>query len=143
MINKEREFLLPLAELIDRLTIDQIKEVLLPKHKESFAQEIEKVTHDIDIIIDEKGLQLSSRLLRIVIVIAQMNLHIWYNKDQMEKNPDDHETYMYLLKLSHHLNGIKNRMKNLLLEETGDREKSLERTNFNIDGLQGWDISLS
>lgn len=139
MNKKERKFLLPLAELIDRLTIDQIKEVLIPEHKESFISEIDKLTHDIDIIIDEKDLKLSARFIRIVIVIAQMNLHIWYNKDQMQK---DSEKYSELLKLSHQLNGIKNQMKNLLLEETGDKEKSAERSNFNTDGLKGWDINI-
>lgn len=134
---------MPLAELVDRLTIDQIKEVLLSQHRESFAREMNKIEHDIDAIIGENELKLTSRLLRIVIVISQMNLHIWYNKEQMEKNPDDTETYTQLLKLSHQLNGVKNRMKNLLLEETGDKEKSLERSNFNTDGLQGWDISLT
>jgi len=54
--SREREFLLPLAELVDRLTIDQIKEVLLPKHRESFAQEMLKIEHDIDAVIGEKRL---------------------------------------------------------------------------------------
>jgi hypothetical protein len=72
-----------------------------------------------------------------------MNLHIWYNKDRMKQNPVDTEAYMQLLKLSHQLNGVKNRMKNLLLEETNDREKSLEKSNFNTDGLSGWDISVT
>jgi len=128
---------------VDRLTIDQIKEVLLPKHRESFAQEMLKIEHDIDAVIGEKRLKLTSRLLRIVVAIAQMNLHIWYNKDRMKQNPVDTEAYMQLLKLSHQLNGVKNRMKNLLLEETNDREKSLEKSNFNTDGLSGWDISVT
>jgi hypothetical protein len=141
--SKERQFLLPLAELVDRLTIDQIKEVLLPEHCESFAREMEKIEHDIDTIVGEKDVHLTARLLRMVIVIAQMNLHIWQNKDLMERNPDDTEAYLRLLKLSHQLNGVKNRIKNLLLEETGDREKSLKKSNFNTDGLRGWEISLS
>lgn len=139
MENKKRKFLLPLTELIDRLTIDQIKEVLIPEHKENFAKEMELLCHDIDLIIEEKGLKLSSRHIRIIIAISQMNLHIWLNKDQMQKDP---EKYMDLLKFSHQLNGIRNQMKNLLLEETGDREKSAERTNFNVDGLEGWEISI-
>lgn len=139
MRNKERKFLLPLAELVDRLTIDQIKEVFLQEHKESFLKEMEILSEDIDLIIEEKGLKLSARLIRIIIALAQMNLHIWYNKDQMQKNS---EKYMDLLKLSHQLNGIRNQMKNLLLEETGDKEKSAERINFNTDGLKGWDISI-
>jgi len=135
---ENRLFLLPLSELLDRLTIDQIKEVLIPDHKEDFAKEMEKLCHDIDLIIEEKKLTLSSRLIRIIIAISQLNLHIWYNKDQMQKCP---EQYMDLLKLSHQLNGIRNRMKNILLEETGDREKSAIRTNFNTDGLD-WELSI-
>lgn len=135
----DRKFTLPLAELIDRLTIDQIKEVLLPEHKESFAQEMERLSHDIDLIIEEKGIRLTARLLRIIIAIAQINLHIWQNKDRMQ---EDAERYMELLKFSHQINGIRNQLKNLLLEETGDREKSAERSNFNTDGLENWTISI-
>ena len=139
MENKERQHLPTLAELIDCLSIDQIKEVMIPQHKESFAKEMEKLTHDIDLIIEERGLRLSARLVRIIVVIAQMNLHIWYNKDRMQ---DDSEKYMDFLKLSHQLNGIRNQMKNILLEEAGDKERSAQRTNYNTDGLEGWDISI-
>jgi len=139
MENKERKFLPPLAELIDRLTIDQIKEVLISKDKESFAEEMDKISHDIDALVEEKQIKLSARLIRIIVAISQMNLHIWNNKNEMQK---DSERYDELLKLSHQLNGIKNQMKNLLLEEAGDKEKSLERSNFNTDGLEGWDISI-
>jgi hypothetical protein len=131
--------MLPFAELIDRLTVDQIKEVLLSEDKQSYAQEMAKLAHDVDMIIEEKGLKLSSRLIRIIIALSQMNLHIWHNKELMQNDP---EQYMDLLKLSHQLNGIRNRMKNLLIEEAGDREKSAIRTNFNTDGLEGWEISI-
>ena len=139
MANNERKFLMPLAELIDRLIIDQIKEVLISEHRESYVREMEKICDDIDLIIKEKGLKISSRVIRIIIALSQINLHIWHNKDQMQKNP---EKYMELLKLSHQLNGIRNQMKNMLLEETGEKEKSAERTNFNTDELEGWSISI-
>lgn len=140
MASKERQYLPPLAELVDKLSIDQIKEVLMRGNRQDYAREMEKLSHDIDVIIEERGLVLSARLLRIVIAIAQMNLHIWYNKDRMQADPDH---YLELLKLSHQLNGIRNQMKNLLLEETGDKEKSARRTNFNTDGLEGWDVSIT
>jgi len=140
MASKERQYLPPLAELVDKLSIDQIKEVLMRENRHDYAREMEKLSHDIDVIIEERGLVLSARLLRIVIAIAQMNLHIWYNKDRMQADPDH---YLELLKLSHQLNGIRNQMKNLLLEETGDKEKAARRTNFNTDGLEGWDVSIT
>lgn len=134
--NSERQFLLPIAELIDRLTIDQIKEVLIKEN--DISNEIKKLEHDIDLIINEKNLKLSARIIRLVIIISQTNLHIWYNKDKMQ-NDKDH--YNEILKISHQLNGIRNQMKNLLLEETGDIEKNYLRTNFNTDGLD-WSVSI-
>ena len=75
----------------------------------------------------------------MIVVIAQMNVHIWYNKDRMQEVP---EKYLELLKFAHQLNELRNQIKNLLLEEAGDRGKSAQRTNFNTDGLEGWTISL-
>jgi hypothetical protein len=139
MKNKDRKFVLPFAELVDRLSIDQIKEVLLPEHKNDFAREMGDITHDIDLLVEERGLKLNSRLVRIFIALAQLNLHIWQNKDRMQKDP---QRYDELLKFSHQLNGVRNQLKNMLLEETGDKTKSCERSNFNTDGLQGWTISI-
>jgi hypothetical protein len=134
-----RQFHLPLAELIDRLCVDQIKEVLLAQGKDSQAREIKQLEHDIDLLLREKQVPCTARLLRVVIVLAQMNLHIWHHKDLMAA---DQERYLELLKLAHQLNGIRNRMKNLLLEETGDREPAARRSNTETDGLTGWDVSI-
>lgn len=136
---EERQFVLPFAELIDRLTVDQIKEVLLPDKSSNIAKEMKEICHDLDMLINKQDVQLTSRLIRILILISQMNVHIWYNKDKMQENPDQ---YMELLKLAHQLNGLRNQMKNLLLEEAGDKDKNSIRTNFNTDGLEGWEISL-
>ena len=141
MENEQRQFQLPLAELIDRLTVDQIKELLLENNKEDIASEINELEHDIDLIIKTKDIELSSHLIRIIIVLAQMNVHIWYNKDRMEEDPDG-PNYMPLLKLSHQLNGIRNQMKNMLLAVTGDKDGATVRSNFNTDGLKGWQVSL-
>lgn len=128
-----------IAELVDRLSINQIKEVILPKNKASYATEMNNLAKDIDTLIREGGIQLSARLIRIVIVLAQMNLHIWHFKDQMQTEP---ERYSELLTLCHQLNGIKNQMKNLFLEESGNLDQAARHTNVSIDGLQDWDISL-
>lgn len=137
--DNRRQFLPAFAELLDRLTVDQIKEVLLPNRQTDIAEEMNKICNDIDLLIEERYLKITSRLIRIIIAIAQMNLHIWKLKDDMQTNP---EKYDELLKLAHQLNGIRNQLKNTLLEETGDKEKSSQRTNFNVDGLTGWNISI-
>jgi hypothetical protein len=133
-----RKFVLPAAELLDRLSVDQIKEMLFDDNS-SVTKEIDDLSHDIDLILSEKEVKLNSRLLRIVMVISQINVHIWYLKDRMQ---EDEDRYDELLKLAHQINGVRNRMKNLLLEEFGDKEKSLVRSNFDTDGLKGWEPSI-
>ena len=135
----ERNFLPSFAELIDRLTVDQIKEILLTNRSEEMSKEIQAICQDIDVMINQKQVVLSSRFIRIVVILAQMNVHIWNNKDKMKAEPEKYDEH---LKLAHQLNGLRNQMKNLLLEETGERDKSSERTNFDTDGLEGWDISI-
>ena len=114
MGSKERKFLPAFAELIDRLTVDQIKEVLLPEIKIAAADEMEKLCHDIDLLIEERELKLSSRIIRIIIALSQLNLHIWRLKDHMQ---EDRMHYDEQLKKAHQLNGIRNQLKNILLEE--------------------------
>jgi hypothetical protein len=137
--NEKRKFHVPLAELLDRLTVDQIKEVLLDDGKESYADEIRILQHDIDLIINYKNIPCTSRLLRLVAIIAQMNLHIWYLKDRMQEDQGKYDDH---LRLAHQLNGIRNRIKNLLLEETGDSEISSKHSNLSTDGLNGWNVSI-
>lgn len=135
----DRQFLPSFPELIDRLTIDQIKEVLLPEARGGVADEIRRLENDIDLMAGTLDLKASARLLRKIIVLAQVNLHIWYNKDQMQAQPD---RYAELLTMAHQLNGIRNRIKNSLLDEAGDRDRAARHTNVETDGLEGWDISI-
>lgn len=138
---KERQFLPPLAELVDRLTVTQIKQAILGDENKDYANEIKKIMNDIDIIISERSIKLDSRIIRIIVLISQMNLHIWKNKDLMQENLDNEEKYLSLLKLAHQLNGIRNRMKNNLLEIEGEKNESQKKTNFETDNLD-WDIDL-
>ena len=73
---KERQFLPPLAELLDRLTVTQIKQAILGDKNKDFANEIKKISNDIDIIISESNIKLDSNLIRIIVLISQINLHI-------------------------------------------------------------------
>lgn len=135
----ERQFLPPLAELFDRMTITQIKLALLRNGKNDFSTELRKLEHDIDLIIQKNDIALNSKFIRSVIILAQMNLHIWYNKDKMQSNLDNEAEYLRLLKLAHQLNGIRNQVKNSLLDLEGIKDQSQKRSNFEIDGLN-WNI---
>lgn len=138
--NPKRKYLPTLADLIDALTINQLKEVKFHDKKLAYAEEIKRICHDIDIIIAEKNVKLNSRLIRIIIIIAQLNIYIWENKDKMQKVNE--ENYLKLLKFAHQLNGIRNSMKNKISEIVGDKDASKKRTNIDTDNLKGWDIHV-
>tara|TARA_R110000751_G_scaffold14970_10_gene48545 strand:+ start:1760 stop:2179 length:420 start_codon:yes stop_codon:yes gene_type:complete len=137
MSNQERKYLPTLSELIDRLSIIQLKEVFILDHKEEYAQEISNILYDIDLILKEKDVILDSRSIRAIVVLSQMNLHIWHNESNYRKGIRDGNN----LELTHGLNGIRNTSKNKIQEKTGGRK------DYKIDCLaaefKDWEISWS
>ena len=132
---KERKYLPTLSELIDRLSISQLKEVFIPEHKEEYAQEIEDILHDINLEIQEKNITFTADTIRAIVVLSQMNLHIWHNESNYRKGIKDGND----LELTHGLNGIRNTAKNKIQEEAGGRK------DYKIDCLaadfKDWEIS--
>lgn len=131
-----RKYLPTLGELIDRLSIVQLKEVFIPEHKEEYAQEIQDIIHDINLIItNQSKRQITGETIRAIIVLSQMNLHIWHNESNYRKGIKDGNN----LELTHGLNGIRNTAKNQIQEIVGGRK------DYKIDCLaaefKDWEIS--
>ncbi len=133
----QRRFLPTLSELIDRLSIVQLKEVKIPEHKEEYAQEISDIVHDIQLIMNDKNVVITAELLRAVIVCAQMNAHIWYNESNVRSGKEGPN----MLALTHGLNGIRNTAKNKIQEVVGGRK------DYKIDCIaadfKDWEVSWS
>ena len=113
----QRKYLPTLSELIDRLSIVQLKEVFIPEHKEEYAKEINDIAHDINILL-KKGGKIDSETIRAIIVLAHMNLHLWHNKSNDRKGIKDGNN----LELTHGVNGIRNTAKNKSQEIAGGRK---------------------
>jgi hypothetical protein len=132
---KQRRYIQTLSELIDRLSIVQLKEVFIPEHKLDYAQEISDIVHDIQIILDENNAVIDSETIRAIIVLAQMNLHIWHNESNYRRGIKDGNN----LELTHGLNGIRNTSKNIIQEVVGGRK------DYKVDCLaadfQDWEVS--
>lgn len=118
MINTERKYLPTLSELIDRLSIAQLKEVFLPEHKQEYADEIKAITHDIQLYLNESREPITAETIRAIVVLSQMNLHIWHNESNYRKGIKDGNN----LELTHGLNGIRNTAKNKIQEIVGGRK---------------------
>ena len=139
--SNSRQFLPPMSELIDRLTVTQIKQNLLGDESDDFYAEITKLINDINLIIDEKELKLSGQLIRAIVMMSQINLHIWRNKDMMQENLENETAYLAYLKKAHQMNGVRNLLKNYILGLEGVSDTSQLRSNFEVDGLE-WEMNL-
>ena len=131
----KRKYLPTLSELIDRLSIVQLKEVFIAEHKEQYAQEIADICHDINICLSRKGQTIDADFIRAIVVLSQMNLHIWHNEANYRKGIKDGNN----LELTHGLNGIRNTAKNKIQQFAGGRK------DYKIDCLaaefKDWEIS--
>ena len=80
-----RRYIQTLSELIDRLSIVQLKEVFIPDHKAEYSQEIDDIVHDIQLIIDEQKAVLDADTILAIVVVSQMNLHFWHNESNYRR----------------------------------------------------------
>lgn len=131
----ERQYLPTLAELIDRLSIVQLKEVFISEHKEEYAKEIEAIVHDIEMILKENKDCLDGNAVRAIIVLSQMNLHIWHNEANYRQGIKEGND----LELTHGLNGIRNTAKNKIQEKMGGR-KDYKRDCLAAE-FKDWEVS--
>ena len=129
----DRKYLPTISELIDRLSIVQLKEVFITEHKEEYAKEIKDIVHDIDMLMNwEKP---TGEMIRAIVVLAQMNLHIWHNETKYRQGDGDGN-----LGLTHGLNGIRNTAKNIIQDQVGGGRK-----DYKIDCIAAefndWEVS--
>ena len=130
----KRKYLPTLAELVDRLSIVQLKEVFITEHKEEYAKEIADIVHDIDMILKDENVKLSGKDVRAIVVLSQMNLHIWHNETKYRAGTGDGN-----LGLTHGLNGIRNTAKNQIQENVGGRKDY--KIDCIADEFKDWEIS--
>ena len=130
-----RKYLPTLSELIDRLSIAQLKEVFINKHKDEYSKEIKDIVNDIQVLLDEKNGTIDANSIRAIVVLSQMNLHIWHNESNYRNGIKDGNN----LELTHGLNGIRNTAKIKIQVIVGGRK------DYIIDCLaadfKDWEIS--
>ena len=90
----------------------------------------------VDIVHDLNELGLDGKMIRAIIVLSQMNLHIWHNETEYRKGEGDGN-----LGLTHGLNGIRNTAKNIIQDQLdGD-----ERKDYKVDCIAAefddWEVS--
>ena len=125
-----RKYLPTTSELIDRLSIVQLKEVFISEHKKEYAKEIKDIVHDLE----DTGLD--GEMIRAIIVLAQMNLHIWHNETKYRAGKGDGD-----LGLTHGLNGIRNTAKNKIQDDLDDGGRKDYKIDCIAAEFKDWEVS--
>ena len=135
----DRKYLPSIADLLDRLSIDLLKQVFIQDKKEVYISEIEDIMSDIDLLLKGKKVELTGKLFRAILLLGQINTHIWYNESQARKGESQD---LEKLRLTHSINGIRNRTKNRILEELGE----MKGFDYKVDCLAAefkqWEIEV-
>jgi hypothetical protein len=133
----ERKYLPTLAELIDRLSIVQLKAIFIPENAEAYNVERELIEHDIDLLLADK--KLTAKDVRAILVVMLANRVIWENESKARAGGEDQDK---LLKFTHSINGVRNNAKNIIARGAN------ERIDLKVDALAeklvaefgNWDI---
>ncbi len=115
-----------LSDLVDRLAIDQIKQIQLEKSVKNYEKSISKIGKSIDLLFKRKKIKLNDQLVGILLSLSQINLFIWITRKEIsnQRKPDPKK-----IKLSHQLNALRNQLKNKLSKIYYGKSKSSEKKN--------------
>src|SRR5229473_7817574 len=105
----DRKYLPTLAELIDRLSIVQLKEIFLHEHRHQYTDERKLIEHDIDLLLEGGRNHPTATDIRAILMIMLTNRYIWENESKAREGGADQDK---LLKLTHSINGVRNTAKN-------------------------------
>ena len=64
-----RRYLPTFAELCDFLSIKILKTIFIPAHKKEYEKEITDLLHDIDLLIEQKNIKLTSKMVRALQIL--------------------------------------------------------------------------
>jgi len=113
-----RKYLPIFSDLVDKLSICQLKQIYIPENADSYKQEIEDILHDIDLIIEEKDIQFTAKLLYYSQIIMLANKTIWESESKARAGGSEQDK---LLKFTHSINGVRNTAKNLISQLLDER----------------------
>lgn len=107
----DRKYLPTLADLLDRLSIVQLKEIFIPEHHDEYKAERALIEHDIDLILNDLPNEMTAKELRAILMIMLANRVIWENESKARAGGSEQDKF---LKFTHSINGIRNRAKNII-----------------------------
>lgn len=115
------------SELIELLTIFQIKEIKLKKQSTKHKKMINSLSNQLSREYKKKGKNLNSNLIAQINFIAISNLEIWNLKDKML---NDKKNYSDLLFRAMELNCIRNIISNSINKKYKYNDQTKDKITF-------------
>lgn len=125
---KQRFYLPTFSELLDRLSIVQLKQIFIPKNNKEYTEEMKLIMADIDSFLEEEKIKVDSNFIRMSMLLMLSNRYIWENESKARESGDINNSSLIL---THSINGVRNSIKNFIVEHY---TKS-QRKDFKIDCL--------
>ena len=132
-----RRFLPGFGDLVDLMTVTQLRLVKLDVSSEEDRRLHEDLSSDIDGLMTGATTNWGA-VIELVVSLTILNEEIWDLKDKMSNEGADSEEYGRLLTLAHQLNGFRNRIRNDLNALESHADTSIVRSNTSSDGLSRW-----
>ena len=128
------------SDLVDRLSIDQIKQFEIENSSKNYEKSILKIMKSIDKDISSKKIELTEKNINFLLALSQINLEIWFLRKQISQKKNSNSNK---IKLSHQLNAIRNQLKNKLYDNIkNNKNKTVIKSNIDKEDLLGWDLSI-
>ena len=130
---------LTFAELIDLLSIIQMKAIFIPENKDAYSGEVLDIMHDLDEIIRKKKIKITAKMIHSIQVVMLSNRYIWENESSARQGKKQD---LDKLRITHSINGVRNTAKNVISVEVGERvDLKVDCLAAELDeDLQNWDI---
>lgn len=136
----DRQYLPTLADLIDRLSIVQLKEIYIPENRDAYRAEREMIKHDIDLLLSQQPTcKTPAEFIRACMMVMLSNRVIWENESKARAGGNDQD---HLLKFTHSVNGVRSTAKNVIARNFGERvDLKSDCLAANLDPAFGnWDV---
>ncbi len=118
-----RKYLPTFSDLVDRLSIVQLKSIFIPGNKEAYDDEITLIMHDIDLLLRDKfnteHWSPNASDIRAIMMIMLANRYIWENESKARQGGSEQND---MLRFTHAVNGVRNTAKNILAHHIGERQ---------------------
>jgi hypothetical protein len=138
-----RKYLPTFGDLCDRLSIVLLKQIFLPELRGSYKDEAGDIMHDINEALEQVHEDLSYRLTAVdihaIVMLTLVNREIWLNEAAARKGNGTDDAR---LRLTHSINGIRAKAKNILSERMGERvDKKVDAYAADLPSEYGaWDV---